>query len=99
MNAELLRGNNMRFTYPAVFLKNELGGFSVFFPDFEETQTDGDDLNDAVDMAAEVLELVIGFYFESGKELPAPTYAAPDIGSIIAVSIDISSDDILVPSK
>ena len=43
----------MRYNYPGHFEPNELGGYSVWFPDLPECHTDGDDLDDAVNMAAE----------------------------------------------
>ena len=38
------------------------------YPDFSEYHTDGDDLDDAVNMAAEALELVIESHIENGRE-------------------------------
>ena len=66
----------MRFSYLGYFEPNELGGYSVWFPDFPECHTDGDDLGDAVNMAAEALELVIESYIENGRVLPEPMFDA-----------------------
>ena len=49
----------MRYMYPAIFTENELDGYSVQFVDFENGYTCGDDMEDAVAMAAEVLWLLI----------------------------------------
>lgn len=62
----------MRFSYLGYFEPNELGGYSVWFPDLPECHTDGDDLDDAVNTAAEALELVIKSYLENGRALPKP---------------------------
>ena len=42
----------MRYMYPAIFTENELDGYSVQFVDFENGYTCGDDMEDAVAMAA-----------------------------------------------
>ena len=44
----------MRYMYPAIFTENELDGYSVQFVDFENGYTCGDDMEDAVAMAAGV---------------------------------------------
>ncbi len=64
----------MRVNYPGYFEKNELGGYSVWFPDLPECRTDGDDLEDAVNMAAETLELVVESYLDNGRPLPEPSF-------------------------
>lgn len=91
----------MRYTYPAIFEPNELGGYSVCFPDLPECCTDGDDLEDAVEMAAEAMELAIESYIENGRELPAPSFDAASSGNglLIAVSADVREDGKLVPAR
>ena len=64
----------MRYMYPAIFTENELDGYSVQFVDFENGYTCGDDMEDAVAMAAEVLWLLIDDYLQLDKPLPKPTY-------------------------
>ena len=39
----------MKFIYPAVFRKNEAGGYHAFFPDLECCEADGETLDDAID--------------------------------------------------
>ncbi len=92
----------MRYTYPALLTPNELGGYSVQFVDFPEGYTDGDTIDDAVDMAAEVLELLVVDYVERRRiALPKPTWnarVAP--GSLLAaVSVDANVDTMLVSSR
>ena len=60
----------MRYMYPAIFTENELDGYSVQFVDFENGYTCGDDMEDAVAMAAEVLWLLIDDYLQLDKPLP-----------------------------
>ena len=45
--------------YPAVFHKAEEGGFWVTFPDFPECMTQGEDMQQAYEMAVEALGLSI----------------------------------------
>lgn len=83
----------MRFNYPGCFEPNELGGYSVWFPDLPECHTDGDDLDDAVNMAAEALELVIESYIENGRALPEPTLnaLAPEGAHKLPISANVDS--------
>lgn len=43
----------MKFIYPAVFRKNEAGGYHAFFPDLECCEADGETLDDAIEKANE----------------------------------------------
>lgn len=90
----------MGYNYPAFFEKNELGGYSVWFPDLPECYTDGDDMNDAVTMAAEAMELVIESYIDNGHEVPRPSFdiEAPDGARLALVSADIDGTNRLVTS-
>ena len=88
----------MRYTYPAIFEQNELGGYSVWFPDLPECYTDGDDLENAIDMAAEAMSLVIESYIDHARSLPKPSLAfQPDDDARLAfVSCDVDTSDRLV---
>jgi antitoxin HicB len=59
--------------YPARFKPEEEGGFVVTFPDFPEAITQGEDLEDALRHAAEVLESALDYYMENGKAIPTPS--------------------------
>lgn len=63
-----------KYVYPCVFTKEE-NGYSVNFPDFESCYTSGEDLQDALDAAQDVLCLVLYDMEESGK--PIPTRSDP----------------------
>ena len=39
----------MKFIYPAVFRKNESGGYDAYFPDLECCEASGDTLADAIE--------------------------------------------------
>lgn len=82
----------MHYVYPAVFTENELGGYSVCFIDFEGGYTDGDDMEDAVTMAEEVLWLLIDDYLQLDKPLPKPTYPQDHEGLLVAVSVDVDTE-------
>jgi len=53
--------------YPAVFIPEEEGGFSVFFPDIPGCNTCGDTMDKTYEMAFEALGLVLS-YMEDNKE-------------------------------
>lgn len=58
--------------YPAVFHKEE-DGFWVSFPDFPECLTEGDNMEQAYEMAFEALGLAITSRKEAGEEIPSPS--------------------------
>lgn len=64
-----------KYAYPAVFTPEEEGGYSVFFPDLEGCYTCGDDLQDALFMAGDVLAFVLYNYEAEGRKIPAPSKA------------------------
>ena len=94
----------MRYIYPAIFEPAEEGGYVVIFPDFDGCATEGDDLEDAVSMGAEALELAIESEIEQGHVLPRPSErlekelsaisAAPS--RVIYVSVDVHVDSLMV---
>lgn len=101
----------MRYIYPAVFKRNELGGYDVSFVDFKDLVTLGDDLQDAVEMAAEALELKIEAEIESGHDLPDPTYQEKQTMKMsssdklivkeepLYICVDVDVDRLLVSTK
>lgn len=60
----------MKYIYPAVFTKEDDGGYSVVFPDLESCYTCGDSLEQAMDMAEDCLALVLYGYETDKKEIP-----------------------------
>jgi len=62
-----------KYVYPAVFEFNELGGYCVSFPDIQGGYTDGKDLPDAMEMAQDVLCLVLYNNEINGNDIPSPT--------------------------
>lgn len=65
-----------KYVYPAIFEKEENGGYSVFFPDLEGCYTCGDDLADSMYMAEDVLAFTLYDYEKEGKDIPTPSDSA-----------------------
>ena len=63
-----------KYFYPAIFHKAEEGGFWISFPDFPECLTEGDDLSQAYEMAADALGLCISDMIKNKVKLPEPHY-------------------------
>lgn len=58
-----------KYIYPAVFAKDE-DYYIVRFPDVENCFTQGEDLQDAFEMAEDALCLLLYTYEEDGMEIP-----------------------------
>ena len=56
--------------YPAIFHPAEEGGFWVEFPDIPECLTQGDDMQQAYEMAVEALGLSLTTMERDGEEIP-----------------------------
>ena len=78
-----------KFTYPAIFTKEESGYF-VDFPDIKPCYTEGKTLEEAVIMAKDVLESCIEYILECGEQLPTPS----DIDSLIGDKLMLIVADI-----
>ena len=61
-----------KYIYPAVFEK-EGDQYSISFPDLPNCFTQGEDLQDALEMAQDALCLVLYHMEKEGKEFPAAT--------------------------
>ena len=75
-----------RLFYPAVFHKAEEGGFWVTFPDIPECMTQGEDMQDAYEMAVDALGLSLTTIENEGE-------AVPKASSLDAITVE---DGILV---
>lgn len=62
-----------KYVYPAIFTQEDDGLFSICFPDVEGCYTSGDDLEDSIEMAEDVLALVLYDYEISEREIPVPS--------------------------
>ena len=57
----------MKFIYPAVFRKNEDGGYHAFFPDLECCEAHGETLDDAIENANEACRTWITVQLEEDE--------------------------------
>jgi len=62
-----------KYVYAAVFTKEENGQYSVVFNDLEGCYTCGDTLEEAIEMAEDVLALTLYGYEKDKKEIPKAT--------------------------
>lgn len=62
-----------KYVYPAVFVPEEGGMYSVFFPDIEGCVTCGNNLSHAFEMANDALSLMLYDMEEDGEPIPAAT--------------------------
>ncbi len=60
----------MKVIYPVLFYEEKEGGYSVFVPDFEDTSTCGDTLEDAMYMAEDLIAGLILDRIEEGVKIP-----------------------------
>ena len=71
--------------YPAQFVSEPEGGFTVTFRDVPEAITCGDTEDEAALMAVDALETALSIYVDGRRPLPLPT--APDTGErLVALS-------------
>lgn len=59
-----------KYIYPAIFTPEENGAFSIHFPDIENCFTCGNDLQDGINMAEDVLALMITHLEDRGDKIP-----------------------------
>ena len=60
-----------KYVFPAVFI-NEENGYSVIFKDLEGCYTCGETLEEALEMAEDVLAFTLYDYEKNGKNIPEP---------------------------
>lgn len=63
----------MNNRYPARFEHDPGGGVVVSFRDIPEALTQGDNLEEAREMARDALITAMDFYFEDGRSVPEPS--------------------------
>jgi predicted RNase H-like HicB family nuclease len=62
----------LKKVYPAVFETDPVG-FGIYFPDVEGAVTQGEDVADGLEMASDVLGIMLADLVERGENLPEPT--------------------------
>lgn len=79
--------------YPALFHKAEEGGFWVSFPDIPECLTQGDDMEQAYEMAVEALGLALSCREKEKQPIPVcsdPTTILPEPDSFpVVIAFDM----------
>lgn len=76
--------------YPGLFHKAEEGGFWITFPDFPECMTQGENMQDAYEMAWDALGLAVVSRIENREALPPVTEP-------YAVTLDPDTFCVVVP--
>jgi antitoxin HicB len=67
----------------------------VTFPDIPEANSQGDNVEDALEMAKDALETALDFYFDAGRPVPAPS--KPKRGQhVIALRASIAAKVLLL---
>jgi predicted RNase H-like HicB family nuclease len=62
-----------KYTYPAIFEKEEEGGYSIYFPDIEGCYTQAEDLADGIENAGDALCLMLYELEKEKKDIPKVT--------------------------
>jgi len=62
-----------KYVFPAVFTKEDEGGYSICFPDVEGCYTQGEDMQDGLTMANDALCLMLYRFEEKQQPIPTPT--------------------------
>ena len=75
----------MKYVFPAVFHPESEGGYTVNFPDIEEAFTEGETVAECIEMAEDVLCLMLYERELHGQPVPAAT----DIHEVVQMPGDI----------
>lgn len=82
-----------RLFYPALFHKAEEGGFWISFPDIPECLTQGDNMEDAYNMAIDALGLCLTDMEKNNIPFPAPSsvdkITVDDDAILVVIEFDI----------
>lgn len=82
-----------KFIYPAIFEPEAVGGYSVSFPDLPGCITEGDTMEEALDMAKDAMGIYLSVLESDGKAFPAaadPAALRPDgKGFVTLVDMDM----------
>ena len=81
--------------YPVNIESVDEGGFFVSFPDIPEALTQGETLEEALEMGRDALETALEFYFEDERTVPMPS--KPKRGqSVVDLSPSLSAKVLLL---
>ena len=62
-----------KYTYPAIFEKEQEGGYSIYFPDIEGCYTQSEDIAEGIENASDALCLMLYELEKEGKPIPSPS--------------------------
>lgn len=74
--------------YPACFFQEENGGYSVVFPDLNYLATQGDDFENAMEMAIECLAGYLHTCKMDGESVPSPSKLSDIDPNVITKELD-----------
>jgi len=75
-----------KYTYPAVFEKDEISGYSIYFPDVEGCYTQAEDIAEGIENACDALCLMLYELEKGDKPIPKSSNIK---------DIDVNEDDIV----
>ena len=81
--------------YPACFIKEKNGSYSIIYPDLNAA-TCGNDLEEAFAMAIDCLAGYIYSAEEEGEEIPKASFVADIDGKKVADMLEVSYDEVFV---
>lgn len=85
----------MKYVYPCILIPEEIGGYSVTFPDIAGA-TQGDTLLEALEMAQDLASAEVSAVLEDGEEIPIPTppekIEVPAGAFMTLITVDTSAD-------
>ena len=62
-----------KYIYPAVFEKEDEGGYSIYFPDIAGCFSQCEDMAEGIENASDALCLMLYDFEKKGKPVPSPT--------------------------
>ena len=62
-----------KYTYPAIFEKEQEGGYSIYFPDIEGCYTQSEDITEGIEKASDALCLMLFELEKHEKPIPPVT--------------------------
>ena len=80
----------MQYIYPCILTPEEVGGFSVSFPDVPEALTCGDARAEALAMAKDALAVALAGYVHERRDIPVPSAVAAG-QELVAVSAVVAA--------
>lgn len=83
--------NMKKIFYPAVFHKAEEGGYWITFPDIPECITEGDNMDEAYNMAVDALGLALTERIKEKEKFPQASDVEniSENGTIVVVQFDL----------